>query len=859
MSDFYLNQLLELSNKNSFRTIFLISGSNVLHEIAKIHYLLSKYTSKNKNNILWVYNDHNSFEKLKKSKKNILVREFFENSQVRYLYYKDSKKILGNSFRICILQDLKAITPNIFLRIVETIEGGGVIILISDHLEKQKHFNLEDNYININTKSKIYLNLLGRFIENFLYALKNCPVFFFIDSDYIKFDLYKSKISLLNKGIESANTSKKNLYIKLVDSISNVQPINNLIKKTKTFDQARAFLSLTESIADKNKYSRIIMTSGRGRGKSSVLGLACCSAIAYGFSNIFITSTTVENVNTFYAFLILGLETIGLKENKDFEIIFNKRKKCIHKVNIFNTHKQFIKFVKPEEINEKKDFIELLIIEESATFQFEILKTFTGPFITIFSTTYEGYEGSGRSFNVKFLDWIKKDINLENKTRYINKIIYYKEIILSEPIRYSTDDYLEKWINDYFFFKELFPLNTLNLCPDPFSCKLYLVDRNSLFSNHKLSRKILHKIVNIFFFSHYKNSPDDLQLMCDSPFHRIFVLIHQKDISLSLIPDILAAVQISYEGQISKNYAEKKFQYQFSENGDLIPWIISKYYFNFNFAELSGIRIVRIGVHSGIQNLGFGSRIIQQLEEFCKKKHAHNYEVNKFYSKHSQEKKIVQFYPSLFIDLKSRITPEVDYIGVSFNLNSRLFFFWNKNKFKTILIKKNRDLYFTKYSFIMIRDLKVNKININWFLNIQKKFVRNFVNLIDTEFKDLELKVIFYMINDFLINRYKDKSFCFFNNQLLSYYELKKIKMFITKKNLDFDYIGYIFKKISKILLFKNLTVNKLKISEILILIGLGMQKKKINSISRELEMRKDHIFLLIHKILKKFLIYVNY
>lgn len=45
-------------------------------------------------------------------------------------YYKDSHKILGNTYGMCVLQDFEAITPNLLARTVETVEGGGLVILL---------------------------------------------------------------------------------------------------------------------------------------------------------------------------------------------------------------------------------------------------------------------------------------------------------------------------------------------------------------------------------------------------------------------------------------------------------------------------------------------------------------------------------------------------------------------------------------------------------------------------------------------------------------------------------------------------------------------------------------------------------
>lgn len=47
-----------------------------------------------------------------------------------FRYYKESHKVLGNTFGMCVLQDFEAITPNVLARTVETVQGGGLIVLL---------------------------------------------------------------------------------------------------------------------------------------------------------------------------------------------------------------------------------------------------------------------------------------------------------------------------------------------------------------------------------------------------------------------------------------------------------------------------------------------------------------------------------------------------------------------------------------------------------------------------------------------------------------------------------------------------------------------------------------------------------
>lgn len=55
---------------------------------------------------------------------------FVAVTDIRYTYYKDSAKILGQTFGMVVLQDYEAITPNLLARTIETVEGGGVVVLL---------------------------------------------------------------------------------------------------------------------------------------------------------------------------------------------------------------------------------------------------------------------------------------------------------------------------------------------------------------------------------------------------------------------------------------------------------------------------------------------------------------------------------------------------------------------------------------------------------------------------------------------------------------------------------------------------------------------------------------------------------
>lgn len=52
------------------------------------------------------------------------------------------------------------------------------------------------------------------------------------------------------------------------------------------------------------------LTAARGRGKSAALGLAMAGAVAFGYSNIFVTSPSPENLSTLFEFVFKGFDVL---------------------------------------------------------------------------------------------------------------------------------------------------------------------------------------------------------------------------------------------------------------------------------------------------------------------------------------------------------------------------------------------------------------------------------------------------------------------------------------------------------------------------------------------------------------------
>ena len=72
-------------------------------------------------------------------------------------------------------------------------------------------------------------------------------------------------------------------------------------------------MQFVDTISEKNLKTTVALTAGRGRGKSASLGIAIASAIVYGYSNIFVTAPSPENLGSVFDFIFSGLDALNYK------------------------------------------------------------------------------------------------------------------------------------------------------------------------------------------------------------------------------------------------------------------------------------------------------------------------------------------------------------------------------------------------------------------------------------------------------------------------------------------------------------------------------------------------------------------
>jgi len=730
--DSRIRTLVENGVKTRQRSLFVIVGDKGRDQVVNLHYMLSKAVVKARPSVLWCYKKDLFLSSHKKKRMNQIKKMmqrglldpekddpfslFMASTNIRYCYYADTHKILGNTFGMCVLQDFEALQPNLLARTIETVEGGGIIVLLLSSLSSLSSLYTMTMDVHARFRTESHGEVTGRFNERFILSLAACRACVVMDDELniLPISTHIRSITPLpnREGEEGLTESEKDLK-ELKESLRDTQPVGPLVNKCRTLDQAKAVITFLDAISEKTLRSTVALTAARGRGKSAALGVAIAGAVALGYSNIFVTAPSPENLKTLFEFIFKGFDAMDYKEHIDYDLVestnpaFNK---AIVRVNIFKQHRQTIQYIQPKD-NEKLAQAELLVIDEAAAIPLPVVKALLGPYLVFLCSTVNGYEGTGKSLSLKLIQQLREQGNkmLTNGSSDGGPAPsgrVFKEVELAEPIRYNAGDPIEAWLN------ELLCLDAANHIPNiegrlphPNECQLYYVNRDTLFSYHKASEVFLQRMMALYVASHYKNTPNDLQLMSDAPAHHLFVLLGPVDETQNGLPDILCVLQVCLEGEISKQSALRSLGEGNLPNGDMIPWTVSQQFQDAEFPSLSGARIVRIAVHPNLIRAGYGTCAVDLLARYYEGQLGGLTEVDADVPDSNVDRKSVteeaaevslleekikprSDLPPLLVGLHERKPEKLHYLGVSFGITQSLYNFWQKRKFVPVYVRQ---------------------------------------------------------------------------------------------------------------------------------------------------------------------------
>ncbi|XP_017261286.1 RNA cytidine acetyltransferase [Kryptolebias marmoratus] len=879
------------------RTLFVVVGDRGRDQVVILHHMLSKAAVRARPSVLWCYKKDLGFSSNRKKRMRQLQKKvktgtlnlnqddpfelFVAATNIRYCYYNETHKILGNTFGMCVLQDFEALTPNLLARTIETVEGGGLVVLLLRTMNSLKQLYTMTMDVHSRYRTEAHQDVVGRFNERFILSLSSCKNCVVIDDqlNILPISSHMANIKPVPPKTEEDGLSPRDQELKdLKESLQDTQPVGVLVDCCRTMDQAKAVLKFIEAISEKTLRSTVALTAARGRGKSAAMGLAIAAAVAFGYSNIFVTSPSPDNLHTMFEFIFKGFDALQYQEHLDYEIIqslnpeFNK---AVVRVNIFKEHRQTIQYIHPGDAL-KLGQAELLVIDEAAAIPLPLVKDLLGPYLVFMASTINGYEGTGRSLSLKLIQQLRQQsaesqqsVSAENRIANTARLAAARtlhEASLNESIRYAPGDPVEKWLN------ELLCLDCLNIprlisgCPLPQTCDLYYVNRDTLFCYHKASEAFLQRLMALYVASHYKNSPNDLQLLSDAPAHHLFCLLPPVPPTQNSLPEVLAVVQVCLEGEISRQSILNSLSRGRKASGDLIPWTVSEQFQDPDFGSLSGGRVVRIAVNPDYQGMGYGSRALQLLQLYYEGKFPTTDESvqpnhSEIASVSSEAVSLLEEVvtprkelPPLLLKLSERRAEKLDYLGVSYGLTAQLLRFWKKAGYTPVYLRQTPNDLTGEHSCVMVKELNTDEASeqSRWLSAFWKDFRRRFLSLLSYQFSSFNPSLALSILQN---KKSKKEATTLSSSELTAHftpYDLKRLELY-SRNMVDYHLIMDLIPTVARIFFLKQLGDVSISAAQCALLLGIGLQHKTVERLEKELDLPSSQLMGLFNRLIRKF------
>ncbi len=338
-----------------------------------------------------------------------------------------------------------------------------------------------------------------------------------------------------------------------------------------TRDQARTLAALERLQTPR---TATVVESDRGRGKSSVAGLAAGSLAVAG-ATVLVTAPSKTNVKALFE------RASGLAADCGV-------RRTATAASIETTTGGTVTYVSPMDAIEQLKEADACIVDEAAALPVDTLEQFCTETPVAFATTVHGYEGTGRGFAVRFQDRLtESSLDVTHRT-------------MQTPIRYADDDPIEQFAFHALLLDATPPVEPLIEDVTPDECVYERPSTAALIDDDHRLRSLFGLLV----LAHYRTEPDDLARLLDAP---------NLDVRL-LTADghVVAVALLAREGAIGEQRRRATYRGE-RLRGNMIPDLLTSQLRDPEAATPVGYRVMRIATHLAIQSRGIGSKLLSKL------------------------------------------------------------------------------------------------------------------------------------------------------------------------------------------------------------------------------------------------------
>ncbi|MFW6436869.1 MAG: tRNA(Met) cytidine acetyltransferase TmcA [Halococcoides sp.] len=342
-----------------------------------------------------------------------------------------------------------------------------------------------------------------------------------------------------------------------------------------TADQSDA-LAAFEALTDPPQ--AIVLEADRGRGKSSVLGLAAAALASEG-RDVLLTAPTARNARPALdrvSALAATLDPAGEADadgapgSNDGPIAIGEGQ------------------VRFEPIADATFDADVILVDEAAAAPVDRLTETLDCEAVAYATTLHGYEGTGRGFDVRFRE------HLDDSHHAVT------DASIARPIRWAPADPIEVW---------LFHALALDASPAPDALVARatpesVTDRRLDAATLAGDDNLLGEVVGLLALAHYRTEPDDVVRILDAP---------NTSVRALLIDGHVASVAVlAAEGGLSADWRERVYTGE-RIRGHMLPDVLTAQCRDPDAGQPTGQRVMRIATHPAARREGLGTALLDAI------------------------------------------------------------------------------------------------------------------------------------------------------------------------------------------------------------------------------------------------------
>lgn len=534
--------------------------------------------------------------------------------------FSHAKNLLGQEFDCAVYDTRQAGCLNFNLEalaiVAATIKAGGVLLILLPTWGQWQHLPDFDSLRWNGTSDAIMPSHFYRWLQNTIESA--------VQSDHIR--LYRQD------------------YAKCI--LPTIQTQHWQLPDTALAQQNQV---LQQILAQ--QYDLYLLTAARGRGKSALAGMLAekLTAKLADKSRVILTAANQSAVQTLYRHSLKAKPHFIAPDDLIAQLTLNPQ--------------QFAQ--------------DWLIIDEAAMIPLPMLATISRYFRHILlTTTIQGYEGTGRGFELKFKQLLNYQLNRQLKRSY-------SVLQLQQPLRYPENDPLEQWINYLLLLNEEISTTAANHTENSFVFEQ--VEQAQLVEQSQQITEFYHLLT----LAHYRTSPLDLRRLLDAQGQQFWILREDNKTSYQQVSTqkINGGIWALAEGGIiDQDLIDKIWRGERRPPGNLLAQALCFQADLPSACALSSIRISRIALLPHLQRQGLGRRLVEKMVADCRDK--------------------------------------VDFISVSFGYEDALYDFWQKCGFEVVHISNGIEASSGCFSAMALYPLSVGGEQL--FQQAKRQFLRDF-------------------------------------------------------------------------------------------------------------------------------------